>query len=113
MSEPKPAGEVVFRVVDKCGGPHFVTAVRMAVVHEVVTFYDVRGEKVGHFVEPIGVVLAESCTAFATSDLVPGEACVSSFQPAPRSLVFATCIVAAAFAVSVALKAYELFWFAG
>lgn len=115
MSESEQAGPVVFRVVDQAGARHVIRAERMFYDGDTATFSN-GGDVIAYFTSPIGAMRVEgsfSAPPVSAVDLAPGEACLASFPPAPRGLVAATCVVAVAIAVSVALKGYELFWFAG
>lgn len=112
MSEAKP-NLSVFIVVDRGGDRHSVTADRMLTDGREVTF-TVAGREVGSFFDPLSAQVSTPSVAPAElCALVPGEVCMTSFQSAPRGLVEVSCFVALMFAVSVGLKAYELFWFAG
>lgn len=116
MSESEQAGPVVFRVVDRARGLHVIRANHMVNDGSVVRFLNDRNAEVACFIGPLGAMRVEgsvSVPAPTVTELMPGEACLASFPPAPRGLVAATCVVAVAIAVSVALKGYELFWFAG
>lgn len=115
MIDSKQVGGSLFRVVDRRGNIHEVQAGRMLTDGFVVTFHHGVGPggEIASFGHPIGVSRVDVSTYTETLNLAPGEACLAAFPAAPRGLVVATCVVAAAIAVSVVLKVYELFLFAG
>ena len=109
MSESKQAGEVVFRVVDKRGGIHSITAKHMMTDGDVVKFFDGRNCEVASFVDPIGAMLAENATSATFADLVQGEACLSAFQLVSRGLLVVALAWSVVFVVSVGVEVYKLF----
>lgn len=112
MSEPKP-NQSVFVIVDRGGDRHSVTADRMLTEGREVTF-TVAGREVGSFYDPLSAKVSAPDVAPAdVSSLVMGEACVTSFYSSERGIFWPFLALVVMSAVSVGLKAYELFWLAG
>ena len=111
MSESKQAVPVIFRVVDKRGGLHSVTAVRMVADGDVVTLYgDNNHTEVGCFPDPIAVMRDEGSTSALYADLTPGEVCVTSIRSHWRVLDW---LLFGALAVNAVLMARDQLLFVG
>ena len=114
MSESKKDGANFFRVVDRRGNVHVIQADRMIVDDGVVTFHRSGSHsEIASFIQPVGAARVDESTYPEALKLTPGEVCMSAFPAVPRGLLGVTWLVGLAFTVSVGLKAYELFWFAG
>lgn len=110
MSESKKPKLAVYRVVDKRGGHHSITASQMMSTGDTVMFFDDESrEQVGSFAGPIGVMLDASAQSSMFADLVQGEAV---FEPSDRGAVRGWALVVAVAAL-FGLKVFELFWFGG
>ena len=113
MTDAKQPGAAVFRVMDKSGARHVIRADRMVTDGDTVKF--IRGGlyEVASFQDPIGAMRVEDTTSVGLVDLVPGEACLSAFQPVPHSFVWLAAAALLIAAASAGLRVYDLFWFAG
>lgn len=116
MSESGKESLAVYRVVDKRGGRHTVTADRMLFSDGSVLFFSNERGQIGSFSDPIGVVLDEASQSDPSADLAPGDACVSVFGSAELGAARVDWVMVAGVAGLIGLfglKVYELFWFGG
>lgn len=116
MSDSEKEALAVYRVVDKRGVQHSVTADRMLVDGGSVLFFSKERGQIGSFSDPIGVVLDEASQSGDSAGLIPGEACVSVFGSAELGAVQPHWVMVAGVAGLIGLfglKVYELFWFGG
>lgn len=108
------ATEVVFRVVDRAGDVHRVTAMRMVSGHErVVAFFGSNREEIANFVEPIAVMLDSNAESIERLRLEPGEVCTTVIQSTGLECRPIFWVTAASMVALVVMKAYELFLVAG
>lgn len=83
MSESEQAKSVVFRVVDRLGGRHTVTAERMVTDGDVVVFVDGGRNEIASFNHPNSAAQADKSTYSEAFGLTPGA--VVDFTPSKMS----------------------------